>query len=270
MAIDDPLDAAQGRIEAERRAESPLAPYARDLSDIVEALPTELAPVGMSAAVAVGKTIWVGAAQWLRRMEEERRRYLVDVLVDEFKWLRDRVSTLNDHHVRFIRKEFPELVLAALQRAERTRASERIVRMARVLGQSARRGPSLTPDTVEELLRVSMDLDEDDVCVLGELVRGQREQFSPQSGSVNAEAANNYWGCGEASHFSGIGRTPAIVLAIPDGHLRSHCAKLQAYGLIVQVPPNITKVGPGVTPYAILQKAIDFIDAIQTSDEASQ
>ncbi|MGO9126026.1 MAG: hypothetical protein ACLP6G_14195 [Terriglobales bacterium] len=269
MAIDDPLDAAQGRVEAERRAESPLAPYARDLSDIVEALPIELAPVGISEAVAVGKAIRVGAARWLRRMEEERRRYLVEVLVDEFKWLRDRVSMLNADHVRFIREEFPGLVLAALQKAERSRASERIVRMARVLGQSARRGPSLTPDTVEELLRVSMDLDEDDVRVLGELVRGQREQFSPQSGSVNAEAANNYWGCGNASHFGGVERTPSAVLAIPDGHLRSHCAKLQAYGLIAQVPPNKTKVGPGVTPYAVLQKALDFVDAIQSSSEAT-
>jgi hypothetical protein len=270
MAIDDPLDAAQERIDAERRAESLLTPYAGDLADVVEVLPAELAPMDISATVAVGKAIWVGATRWLRRTEEERRRYLVEVLVGEFKWLHGRVSTLKNDHVRFIREEFPGLVLAALQKAERTRAAERIARMARVLGQSARCGPSLAADTVEELLRVSTDLDEDDVCVLGELVRGQREQFSRQTGSVNAEAANNYWGCGDASHFSGVGRTPATVLAIPDGHLRSHCAKLQAYGLIVQVPPNITKVGPGVTPYAILQKAIDFIDAIQTSDEASQ
>lgn len=113
-------------------------------------------------------------------------------------------------------------------------------------------------------MRIAMDVDDDDARVLAELVRGQRERLVPSTGRVDDESANNYWRSGIANEFRATDAGPAIRLGINEGQLQSHCAKLQAYGLITQVPPKPMKVAPGVLPYSVLQRAIDFVDAIQS------
>jgi len=41
---------------------------------------------------------------------------------------------------------------------------------------------------------------------------------------------------------------------------------MQSLGLLVQVERDNFKLSPGSTPYAILAKAVDFVDYIKSSD----
>lgn len=160
-----------------------------------------------------------------------------------------------------MREEFPSLVLDALQKAERTRAEDRIARMGRILASSARNGPVMTADEVEELLRISMDLDDTDVRVLGALVEGQRALISEASGVVSPGQANKYWQ--RAARVEEATRRSELAeqVGVSDGALLSSCAKLQAYGLLVQVERDESKLRRGATLYAILPRAVRFVDA---------
>ncbi len=122
--------------------------------------------MGLTGSFDAIKSFLKTVAWHLRKTEDGRRRYLVEVVVQELRWVRDRVTDLDEKYVVFMREEFPDLVLAALQKAERTRSKERVIRMGKVLGASAKNGPTLIADEVEELLRISMDLDDTDVKVL--------------------------------------------------------------------------------------------------------
>jgi predicted transcriptional regulator len=262
MASDDPLDAAEAQIAAEQRAESALAPYGRDFSEIIGSLPSELVPAGLIGPVDAIRSLLKAAAWHLRKTEDGRRRYLVEVVVQDLRWVRDRVADLDEKHLVFIREEFPELVLAALQRAERTRSRARIARMGKVLGASAKHGPTVVADEVEELLRVSMDLDDTDVKVLGALVEGQRGLLSGATGIVTPGQTNKFWQ--REARIDDFSRLSEIAgrLGISDGALQSACAKLQAYGLLVQVERDESKLPRGTILYAILPRAVAFIDAV--------
>jgi len=262
MAIDDPLDAAENRVAAEQRAEFALAPYGRDLCDILYALPTSLLPTGFAGFLDIGKGFVGGAAWWLRRTEDERRRYLVEVVVQELRWLKNQFTNLTEEHRRFVQEELPALMLDGLQKAERTRSRERLARMGKVLGASAKNGPAMMADEVEELLRISMDLDDSDVKVLGALVAGQRKLVSVATGMVPAGLVNRFWQ--QAGYLSDSSGRSAIAeqVGISDGALQSACAKLQAYGLLVQVERDESKLPRGTILYAILPRAVIFIDAI--------
>lgn len=262
MVIDDPLDAAEEQIAAEKRTESGLVRYGRDLSEMINALPTGLLPPGISDVAEVLKAPFKMFAWHLRKVEDGRRKYLVEVVVDELRWVRDQVSTLEEEHQRFIREEFPDLLLDALQKAERTRSHSRIQRMGKVLGASAQAGAAMPADEVEELLRLSTDLDDTDIRVLIALVEGQRDLLSPLTGMVTPGQANKYWQrAGRTNDETRISELASSV-ELSDGALQSACAKLQAYGLLVQIERDESKLPRGVILYAILPRAVAFVDAL--------
>ena len=264
MPIDDPLDAAEAGVNSDERVDSPLAKYAPDLAGVAEALPVELLPPGLSHVALTVKSLSTAFGWLVRKREEERRRHLADTLRDELKRVRARLEEFEEEYRRFVQGDFWDLVTDGLQKAERTRSRTRIVRIAKILANAAVAGPSRIADMTEELMRIAMELDDEDARVLAELVRGQREQLLPGVGRVDHESANNYWRSGIAREFQATDRGPAIRLGIIEGQLQSHCAKLQAYGLIVQVPPNPMKIGAGVVPYSVLQKAIELVEAIRS------
>jgi hypothetical protein len=266
MRIDDPLDAAEGQIAAEERTDSALAKYAPDLADIAEALPVELLPSGLPKAIFTLKSL-VAALGWrVRKREEDRRRYMADTLRDELRRVRSRLEQLDEEYQRFVQGEFWDLVLDGLQKAERTRSFSRITRIARILANTTVDRPLKTGDETEEIMRVAMDLDDDDIRVLAELVRGQKDSLDEASGRVNHEAANNYWRSGIAGQLTD-GKNPAARLGMSEGEIQSHCAKLQAYGLIVQVQRNDMKLAQGIVPYSVLRRAVDFVNAIRSATE---
>jgi len=269
MRIDDPLDAAEGQIRAEERTDSVLAKYAPDLADVAEAIPTELFPHGLSGAASVLKSVAAALGCRVRKQEEDRRRYMADTLRDELRRVRGKLEQLDDEYRRFVQGEFWDLVLDGLQKAERTRSRSRITRIARILANSTVDRPLKTGDQTEEIMRVAMDLDDDDVRVLSELVRGQRDRLQTGTGRVDQESANNYWRSGIAEQLAD-GVAPAARLGMSEGDIQGHCSKLQAYGLIVQIPRNDFKIPLGVVPYAVLRKAVEFVDAIRSIGDQSE
>jgi hypothetical protein len=277
MSIDDPQKALEERIAAEEQAASPLMRFVPALARVLDAVPTELLPAEV-AGVATG-TKWLAkiASSFIAKSQGERREALIEVLSTELRWLKDKVEQ-TDERVTFMRNEFPSLVLDALEKAEQTRARARIERIGRIIANAAVSGPTKPTDLTDELSRIAMSLDDSDVVVLSELVRAQRTEFNKSLATVPAEAVNNYWRTGDvavvdkpvqqilpsplqtAGRLSGV----ALRLQIPEGELHARCAKLQAFGLTVQVNRNEIKNPPGTLPYAILGRAIDFVDAIRS------
>jgi hypothetical protein len=268
MNIEDPQKALEAQIEAEERAESPLIRFIPALADVFGALPIDLS----------GKLLSKGAAWWIRRNRDERIRTLIETLSNELRWAKEQLQNLSDAHERFIEQDLPELVLDAFEKAEQVRSRERIKRIARIVANAAVAGPSRPADITEELTRVAMSLDDSDVVVLSELVRGQRTEFIKSLETVPGEAVNNYWRTGDiaskdkpvqqilsrplqtAGSLSGV----AVRLQIAEGELHARCAKLQGAGLLVQVNRNEIKNPPGTLPYAILGRAIEFVEAIRS------
>jgi hypothetical protein len=268
MNIDDPQKALEAQLAAEERSEGPLIRYIPGMAKVLGAL-----PVGLSA-----KLLANGAGWLIGRAREERRNAIADVLAEELTWVKARLQEITDDHARFMENEFRDLVLDAFEKAEQTRSRERIERIGRIVANAAVSGPQTPTDITEELSRIAMSLDDADVIVLSELVRGQRTEFSKSLATVPAEAVNNYWRTGDvaiadkpvqqilpsplqtAARLSGV----ALKLQIPEGELHARCAKLQAFGLTVQVNRNEIKNPPGTLPYAILGRAIDFVDAIRS------
>ena len=267
MNIDDPQEAVAAQIQGEERADSVAKRYIPALAKALGALPAGLLPPPL-------KVLAQGAAWFIEREREQRRAAFAEVLASELSWVKGKLLQVVNDHARFMRDDFPKLVLDALEKAEQTRSGTRIARMGTIVANAALSGASRPPDTTEELTRISMALDDSDVSVLAELVRGQRIALDPGLGTVPGELVNNYWRTGEEATHE-IGATPrstihgrlsgvAIRLDIPEGELHARCAKLQAYGLVVQVERNQNKLGPGTVPYAVLTRGIEFIDAIRS------
>jgi hypothetical protein len=224
------------------------------------------------------KLLAKGAAWFIRKKWDERRKVLSDVLSSELRWVKSKLHEATEEHDRFIREEFSDLVLDAFEKAEQTRSRARIERIARIVANAAAAGPARPADITEELSRVAMALDDSDVQVLAELVRGQRGAYQSNLGSVPGELVNNYWRSGQTatndtpgsarSDNSGQLSGVAIRLGIPEGELQAKCAKLQGFGLVVQVDRNGGKNPPGTLPYAVLTRGIEFIDAIRSLAES--
>jgi hypothetical protein len=275
MSIDDPQKALEAQLEAEERAESPLRRFVPGLAQVLEVLPTELLPPGFSVPATFTKRFAKIASTFIGKERDERREALITELSAELHWVKGKLHEVTGQHADFMRNEFPGLVLDGLEKAEQTRTRGRIKRIGRIVANAAVSGPGRPADITEELSRIAMALDDSDVHVLAELARGQRNAFEKSLGSVPGELVNNYWRSGETATYEtpastrsqaggGMLSGVAIRLNIPEGELHSRCAKLQAFGLLVQVDRNPTKNGPGTLPYAILTRGIEFIDAVRS------
>lgn len=118
MSIDDPLAAAEQVLANEERARSPVLRYA---SKVIGVLPSPVAE-------AVSKAL---ESDSVGKLE-----YMTEVLKSEFSRVRSTVEKLSaesDEHRRFCTESLPELMLDGYRKAERTRAKDRIRRIAAIL-----------------------------------------------------------------------------------------------------------------------------------------
>src|SRR5258708_4500986 len=90
-------------------------------------------------------------------------------------------------------REFPNLVLDGLLRAEQTRAQDRVHRLGKILGHAYQEGPREPLDLAEELMRVAKSLDAQDVRVLSWLCEGLRSHYATRTGLVDHEHTNAFW-----------------------------------------------------------------------------
>ncbi len=235
MAIDDRIDAAKAQIAADERA---LSPVTEMLAEVMDSIP-------LLKEIPILK--------FVERKKQENQKYLLDVLTSEMKKISADIGELDKEHQRFVKEDFIPLVLDGLKKAESTRARQRIEHIGKILAYALEQGPAKSPDDTEEMMRIAMDLDDNDVRVLREIVRVQAALLqSSQSKIAAMDPANDAWR-----------DNPPRLEGISDGTIQSICAKLQSYGLITAVERNAGKVGPNVIPYGLLHKGVDFVTYIR-------
>ena len=213
MAIDDPQDAIDTQLQAEERAASPVH---RHLVRALEVLPAgllshNLITVGLKNAVLL----------FVNREREARKKVFTDVLVDELRYVKDRLRDLTEESVRFIREEFPALVIDALEKAERTRARDRIERIGRIVAHAAEAGPRDGADCVEEMSRIAMDLTQRDVALLRDMERAHPVRHSRNDDRYIKGSAISVW---DRLNWKERGYSEQEVESI--------CCKLQSFGLV--------------------------------------
>jgi hypothetical protein len=259
MAIDDEIDQARALIASDARRASPGATALSCLAKVCALIPgLELGAAGLESI-----------ADLYNRMREENLSYLLETVADRVQKLTIDVSTLSSEHQEFLRKDWTKLVLDGLNKAQQTRARARVARMGNALARAYREGDKLSPDLTEEMLRVCMAVDETDLLVLTWLCDGMKGSFMSQTGQVDHESVNNFWGNVDRhgyTHSRGEAIPPQALAA---GDLMSACAKLQAYGLVIQVRQNPSKVSPATLPYGPLRKAYDFLDYVRIQSEGA-
>jgi hypothetical protein len=258
MAIDDPLDASEQQLAAERQASSPLSrliPYVSELGTIISVIVP-----GTGLAIPPLKAL----ALRLSMLEARRCEYLMTTLSDELRRVRANLEHLTESHRRFIEEEYFPLVVDGLQKAEQTRSTQRIRRIAAILAHAYEAGPTKSADLAEELMRIAMLLSDDDVVVLRGLYDGQKAGYNSQAGRTSAEQANDFWRLIDPIHGTALGPETSLH-RFPIGVLQGICGKLQSMGLVVQVQRNDFKVSQSILPYAILARAVDFVEYIQNS-----
>ncbi len=243
MAIDDGLDFPQTVIEAEVRETSPVLRFVPSLERLLDALAVKYPTLTSFMPFAAGKVVLSGIALYLAHYEEGQRKYLTDCLRDELR----RVRTSHEQLDEFVRRDWGPLVLYGLQKAETIRAQSRIQRIAKILAHAFEVGPSGDSDLAEEMMRIAVDLSDQDVVVLGAIHSIQSQNFDPATGRVaDTKVPMKVWK--EIAEQSGL---------LP-GNLVGVCGKLASYGLIAETDPEMGKAR-WTKPYVMLSKTADFI-----------
>jgi hypothetical protein len=242
MAIDDPLQAAEDLIASDERQQSPVAQLAQDLVAVAKCIPGARAFAGPAELVL----------RKLNQRNQGNRDYLLNVLTEELKRIRCKLEHLADEQRQFLEDDYMELVLDGLKKAENVRSKERIARIAKILAHAADAGTTKPANETEEMMRVAMDLTDQDVAVLREIDRAQSKILKWSGGMAPMDPVNKCW---KEDPPKVEGMSPAAVV--------SACEKLQSFGLVTRVDRNNFTLPLSVTPYGILEKGHDFVEYIR-------
>jgi len=238
MAIDDPIDAARGQIEAGKGS-----PVPKVVATILEGL------------AAVGFTKLKPAAFLLSRIAEQRAsntQYLLDVVIQLVRRLEEQLRVIYQRHQDFVETELARLTLEAAARAQQTSSQERIERLGLVVVRSVLRGPSADSELPTEMLRVSVELSAEDVQVLAQIHSVQGDELARTGYLPEENLANSTWK--QLQTAFPLFRSSAI---------HSICAKLQSLGLVTQVPRIPTTLDLTSIPYAILRNGAIYLDLVE-------
>lgn len=233
MAVDDnPVEALRKHLDREDASRSPVS---RVVAQIVSTLPLSW---GFEKALAA-----FGAHH--TREDAERTTLMLEVMTAEMHRHEEILNELAENIDANRTEEFIELILDGARKAEATRSRERIKRIGTILANAAA-APSLDSDEVEEMMRVAMNLDDNDVQVLRELVR----VYGPwveKYGRVERHNAHAMW-------ESGVWGSQV------DGELEGTCSKLESFGLISRIAPpnNLNVFADFQNRYVLLPRGLRF------------
>jgi hypothetical protein len=147
-----------------------------------------------------------------------------------------------------------ELLLDGARKAEETRSRDRIQRIAMILAGTVTAPGPIDADNAEEMMRVAMNLDDQDVRFLKELVRIMGGVAT--RGRIERQNAHTKWESG----FWGTRIDP---------DLDSAFSKLESYGLVSRIPPpnNLNITADFQNRYALLKKGLQFTEMIKSTNE---
>jgi hypothetical protein len=244
MAIDDEIDAARAQIEFDKTSVAP-----KIVTTILEGL------------VAFGVTPLRPYAFLMKKVSAQREDnalYLLEAVISKTRRLEREFTTLSDAHKQFVEEEFPRLMVEAEGKAEQTRSKERIERMSLVVVHTLRRGPTANLDSADEMLRVSVDLSDEEVDILAKIYSVQFFDLARMNFLPDQNIANTSWR-----------KLQAAFPIFQSSEIHSICAKLQSLGLVTQVPRIITMLDLTSIPYAILRRGAEYVEAVGKSPTAT-
>lgn len=256
MPADDPVSALQTLNESDERQRFPLWRLAKPFAGILKLFSAfsgpgaALAPGGLSIAI-----------EWLNQRPIENLSELVNVIADELKYRGTQIESLmqkSDAHRDFVAVDLCGLVLDGMLRAEGVRAKDRIKRLARILVHAVEVGRHDLADYSEEMLRIATALDERDVLVLREFVRVQGGSIQKDTGRVT-----HYFAYTVVRDILGSLKRVGFM----QGEVDSICAKLESFGLVSKTERIVNITANDPTPYALLQKGLDFVEYIKSAEE---
>jgi hypothetical protein len=144
-----------------------------------------------------------------------------------------------------------ELLVDATRKAINTRAIDRVKRIGLILANGTIEAKPTDGDEIEEMMRVAMELSDNDVRYLRELVRIEGGQVAGQ-GRVTRHSAHTLWEQGFwGTHL--------------DGELDSVFSKLESYGLVARIPPpnNLNIMADFQNRYVLLKKGLRFVTLVK-------
>ncbi len=143
-----------------------------------------------------------------------------------------------------------ELLLDAVRKADQTRSKQRAKHIGMILASAIVDPEPINADYIEEMMRVAMNLGDEDLRYLRELVNIEGEIVECE-GRIDRRNAHDKWIFG----FWGEAPNPAIDSAMN---------KLESYGLVTRIaPPSNFNIDADIqNRYALLPKGLRFAQSI--------
>jgi hypothetical protein len=184
-----------------------------------------------------------------------RIKLMLETCKSEILKLDSQVSKLKDSmsegEVRHRSEVASNLLLDGARKAASTRSLERVTRIGLILANGLSQRDAANGDEIEEMMRVAMDLGDQDVKHLRELARVEGPTVEI-SGRIERYEAYRMWElCSWGTRI--------------DSELDSVFSKLTAYGLVAQIPPpNNLNIGADFqNRYVLLSKGLRFFQLTQ-------
>jgi hypothetical protein len=240
-ADDNPLDALQKQFDLE---DSSRWPPAQSLVKVANTIP--LPPLLRTAVAAVNVRFATDS--------QHRIKVMLETCADEIKKHEDRIANLEQRlspeESQRREKETGELMVDGARKASNTRSPERVKRIGLILANSLTDAAPIDADMVEEMMRVAMELTDNDISHLRELVRIEGALVEPK-GRIERWTAHQTWEQG--SWRSAI-----------NGEIDSVFSKLESYGLVSRIPPpnNLNITADFQNRYLLLMKGLRFVKLI--------
>jgi predicted metalloendopeptidase len=193
---------------------------------------------------------------------DSNSEYLLSIVIPEVQRLYGRFDELEERHQQYLNTDWLTLLADADHKARSARGRDRVRRIGAILCDSAWK-PGQPSYETEELMRVAMNLADLDAKVLGELVAQQTPFFDRDSGRARFDDVNRYWAGADRDGYQQRNRMPALTMGISEGDLQTACARLQSFGLVVQIDRSSTFGVLGLPPFSILLQGIKFIESVK-------
>jgi len=156
--------------------------------------------------------------------------------------------------------KFAEAISALALRAMQTSVKERLERLARIVVNGIKED-DLDPESLDDMMRATVELTEHDIDVLGSIHQMQKHLFSPQEMEKEyrwrLSAIRSLW----EQHWDNQARAShqgARGLAF-----NSSCSRLQSAGLIGSIGTKTILRGPTMHDYELLLEGKKFYERLQ-------
>jgi hypothetical protein len=236
MAIDDEIDQAKLQIEYGKKSVAPKVVTALLEACTAIGLPTKLSTFVMKK---------------VSDRKEDNVEYLLEAVIARLRTNEADLKSLSEEHKKFVEKEFPRLMLEAVDRAQQASSTEKIDRLSLIVVHTVLVGPEVNLVEVDEALRITIDLNENDIEILAMIYSVHAKQVWRRGFLPDLNIANNTWKDLQTDY-------PVF----KSSEIYSICSKLQSFGLITQVERVKTVLDLNSTPYSILRKGADYLEAI--------